>query len=132
MKSVNDITPNMRRIVFGGPELKDFPKGKHGGYFKLIFPDLPHSAPGEPVMRTFSIREHDEAKGEIAVDMALHGETGGVACDWSAKVKPGNRISISRPGMVRMAPANADWYLLSINISFWNAINPFRLDDVSS
>ena len=113
VKSVNDITPNMRRIVFGGPELKDFPKGKHGGYFKLIFPDLPHSAPGEPVMRTFSIREHDEAKGEIAVDMALHGETGGVACDWSAKVKPGNRISISRPGMVRMAPANADWYLIA-------------------
>ena len=41
VKSVADVTPNMRRIVFGGPELTDFPVGKEGGYIKLVFPELP-------------------------------------------------------------------------------------------
>ena len=36
VKSVADVTPNMRRIVFGGPELTDFPVGKEGGY-QFIF-----------------------------------------------------------------------------------------------
>ncbi|MEM6587337.1 MAG: ABC transporter transmembrane domain-containing protein [Pseudomonadota bacterium] len=117
VQSVSDVTPNMRRIVFGGPELKDFPAGKEGGYFKLIFADQPQAVPGKPVMRTFSIRAHDAAAGEVAIDMALHADTGGVACDWAKAAKPGDTISITRPGMVKMAPPNAEWYLIASDMT---------------
>lgn len=113
VQTVSDITPNMRRIVFGGPDLADFPQGKEGGYIKLVFPDLPEVKPGRPVMRTYSIRAQDAAKGEIAVDFALHADTGGIAIDWAAQAKPGDAMPIRGPGTVKMAPADADWYLIA-------------------
>ncbi|MEM9783730.1 MAG: siderophore-interacting protein [Pseudomonadota bacterium] len=111
--AVSDVTPNMRRIVFGGPELADFPAGKQGGYIKLVFPDLPEVAPGRPAMRTYSIRSHDGDKGEIAVDFAMHADTGGIAVDWASRAKPGDTMLINGPGTVKMAPPDADWYLIA-------------------
>ncbi|MEM7564712.1 MAG: siderophore-interacting protein [Pseudomonadota bacterium] len=113
VKSVSDITPNMRRIVFGGPALEDFPDGKEGGYIKLIFPDLPRTNPKRPVMRTYSIRAQDVEAGEITVDFAMHADTGGIAIDWASKAKPEDTMPIAGPGTVKMAPPDADWYLIA-------------------
>lgn len=113
VQSVHDITPNMRRIVFGGQELTDFPEGKEGGYIKLVFSDLPGTNPDRPVMRTYSIRSHQPAKGEMAVDFAMHADTGGIAIDWASQAKPGDTMLINGPGTVKMAPPDADWYLIA-------------------
>lgn len=110
---VVDITPNMRRITFGGAEMADYPAGKEGGYIKLVFPDLPRIKPDRPVMRTYSIRAHNVEKGEIDVDFAMHADTGGIALDWAEQAKPGDTMLIEGPGAVKMAPPDADWYLIA-------------------
>lgn len=117
VQSVCEITPNMRRIVFGGPELADFPAGKEGGYIKLIFPDLPRANPKRPVMRTYSIRAHDKAAGQIVVDFALHNDTGGIAIEWALQAKPGDEMLISGPGTIKMVPPDADWYLIAADMT---------------
>lgn len=117
LEHVIDVTPNMRRIVFGGPDLSGFPTDALGGYIKLIFPDEPRSNPKRPVMRTYSIRAQDEGKGTISVDFALHADTGGLAMDWAMQAKPGDQIPISGPGRIKMAPPNADWYLIAADMT---------------
>ena len=117
VKSVANITPNMRQITFAGPDLADYPEGKEGGYIKLVFPDLPRVNPKRPVMRTFSIRAYDATKGELKVDFALHDDTGGIAMDWAWNAKPGDIIPIGGPGKVKMAPEDADWYLIAADMT---------------
>lgn len=79
----------------------------------MQFPDLPRSKPDRPVMRTYSIRSHDPSTGEIAVDFALHADTGGIAIEWAAQATPGDEIPIAGPGTIKMAPRDADWYLIA-------------------
>ena len=117
VKSVTDVTPNMRRIVFGGPGIADFPPKHDGGYIKLIFPDLPRVKPDRPVMRTYSVRHHDPAAGEIAVDFAMHDDTGGIALEWASGAQPGDAMLLSGPGSVKMAPPDADWYLIAADMT---------------
>jgi len=113
--SVSDVTPHMRRIVFGGPDLADFPQGREGGYIKLIFPDAPRANPDRAVMRTYSVRA--QAEGEITVDFAVHADTIGIAIDWAMQAKVGDTITITGPGPVKMVPPDADWYLIAADMT---------------
>ncbi|WP_298936359.1 siderophore-interacting protein [uncultured Ruegeria sp.] len=113
VQSVYDVSPNMRRIVFGGPELADFPVGKEGGYIKLVFTDLPRTTPDRPVMRTYSNRSHEAANGKITVDSAMHADIGGIAIDWASQVEPGDTMLINGPDIEKMASPNAEWYLIA-------------------
>ena len=117
VKSIEDVTPNMRRIVFGGDDLADFPAGREGGYIKLIFPEAPRANPDRPVMRTYSVRAHDVEAGEISVDFAMHDDTGGIAIEWAAAANPGDAVPIGGPGTVKMAPPDADWYLIAADMT---------------
>lgn len=115
--SVTDITPHMRRVVLGGDMLQEFPEGFEGGYIKLVFLDHPASEPTSPIMRTYSIREHDTARGQITVDFASHSDTGGVAMDWVQSVASGDDIALLGPGKVKMVPKQADWYLIAADMT---------------
>lgn len=117
VQAATDITPNMRRIDLGGPDLGDFPTGALGGYIKLIFPDEPRTNPDRPVMRTYSIRAHDIKKGILSVDFAMHADTGGLAMEWAMGAKAGTQILISGPGTIKMAPERADWYLIAADMT---------------
>lgn len=117
VQSVTDVTPNMRRIVFGGPDIVGFPSDALGGYIKLIFPDEPRANPDRPVMRTYSIRAHNADQGTITVDFAMHADTGGIAMDWAMQAKPGAQIPVAGPGTIKMAPADADWYLIAADMT---------------
>lgn len=119
---VEQVTPNMLRLHFGGDDLADFPTGFEGGYVKLIFPDEPRANPDRPVMRTYSVRAHDPASGQISVDFALHGDGGGIATDWAMKARPGDTIPIGGPGSVKMADPQADWYLLAGDMTAFPAL----------
>lgn len=107
------VTPNMMRVRFGGSELHTIPEGFEGGYIKLIFMDAPRAHPDRPVMRTYSIRSHDAEKGEMAVDFALHGDTGGLATDWVLNAKAEDQLLVGGPGSVKMVDPEADWVLLA-------------------
>ena len=117
VRSITDVTPNMRRIVFGGPAMADFPEGKEAGYVKFIFPDAERANPDRPVMRTYSIRSHDVEAGEISVDFVAHEDTGGVAVDWALAAKPGDEILMGGPGAVKMVDDAADWYLIAADMT---------------
>jgi NADPH-dependent ferric siderophore reductase len=107
------ISPNMLRLHFGGAGVADFPAGCEGGYIKLMFPELPRANPSRPVMRTYSVRSHDPEAGRIAVDFALHGDSGGIATEWAMQAKPGDRMPVGGPGSIKMAGPGRDWYLLA-------------------
>ncbi len=107
------VTPNMMRVRFGGSEIHTIPEGFEGGYIKLIFLEAPRAHPDRPVMRTYSIRSYDAEKGEMAVDFALHGDTGGLATDWAPNAKVGDRMLIGGPGSVKMVDPEADWVFLA-------------------
>lgn len=111
------ISPNMLRLHFGGAGVADFPAGHEGGYIKLMFPDLPRANPSRPVMRTYSVRSHDARQGRIAVDFALHGDSGGIATDWALQAKPGDTIPVGGPGSIKLAGPGRDWYLLAADMT---------------
>ncbi|MCG7519910.1 siderophore-interacting protein [Ruegeria sp. Ofav3-42] len=108
-----DLSPNMRRVVLGGEDLRDFPQGNESGYIKLIFPDAPRAHPDRPVMRTYTIRAHDPVLNELTVDFALHGDSGGLAAVWAQNAQPGSEIQIAGPGTIKQVDANSDWVLLA-------------------
>ncbi|MEM6941167.1 MAG: siderophore-interacting protein [Pseudomonadota bacterium] len=117
VRAIDDITPNMRRVVLGGPDLDGFPTGMEGGYIKFVFVDLPDADPSKPVMRTYSIRAHNAEAGKLSVDFALHADTGGIAMDWVSHVKAGDEVAFMGPGKVKMAPPDADWYLIAADMT---------------
>ncbi|WP_127090557.1 siderophore-interacting protein [Aquabacter cavernae] len=105
------LTPRMRRLVLGGPEIEGI---KDGPNLKLLIPPegLPApkwplqgadgrplwpEAPERPIVRTYSVRRLDRAKGELFVDFVLHG-AGGVAAGFAARAVPGDMVGIGGPG----------------------------------
>ncbi|MGB0903097.1 siderophore-interacting protein [Halocynthiibacter sp.] len=122
VQHVTQVTPNMRRITFGGAGLADFPEGHEGGYIKLVFPDEPRSNPDRPVMRTYTILAHDVENATVTVDFALHGDSGGIATDWAISAQPGDCIPIAGPGSVKLAAPGRDWYLLAGDMTAFPAL----------
>lgn len=117
------LTPRMQRLVLGGPEMEGFGSGPN---LKLLIPPrgigTPHwprpDANGRPIwppaelrpaVRTYSLRRHDVARGEIHVDFVLHGA--GVASAFAENARPGDVVGVGGPGG-RTLPA-ADFRLLA-------------------
>ncbi|WP_019630455.1 siderophore-interacting protein [Actinomadura atramentaria] len=105
------VTPGMRRIILGGPELAGFGDGPN---VKLLFPPRGDEDPrwpvqgpdGRPVwppaerrptMRTYTVRRYDAAAGELHVDFVLHGDAG-VASRWARDARPGDPLGVLGPG----------------------------------
>jgi NADPH-dependent ferric siderophore reductase len=119
------ISPGLRRIVLGGPELPGFGGDRIGPNIKAYFPregqrrplmPEPDGAgalwwPAEevrPIMRTYSVRRYEPDLGELTVDFALH--TGGVAGRWAARARVGDLLGVTGPG--GKTHRLADWNLL--------------------
>jgi NADPH-dependent ferric siderophore reductase len=119
------VTPGLRRIVLGGPELAGFGTDRAGPNIKIYFPRRVQRRPlmpepdGQgrlwwppddlrPIMRTYSVRRFDPDLGALTVDFALHG--GGVAGRWAASARVGDLVGVTGPG----GPTHrlADWNLL--------------------
>lgn len=117
------ITPNMKRITLGGEELKGFPEGTEGSYIKLWFPwpgETEFSMPSEdgtrgpgngPMMRTYTIRNHDPGALELDIDFVVHGDEG-PASGWAMNARTGDQITISGPGDGKMIDPTADWFFM--------------------
>jgi NADPH-dependent ferric siderophore reductase len=132
------ISPQMRRITFGGPDLAGCTTAGHDQRIKLFFPLAGQAEPVvpegpdwfteframpddlRPPIRTFTISGFRPEAHELDVDFVLHGDLG-PASTWAGRATPGDRVAILGPD-VRHTPvlgyeyrpgADTDWTLLA-------------------
>ncbi|NUT32053.1 MAG: siderophore-interacting protein [Hamadaea sp.] len=125
---VEQLTPHMIRVVFGGPGLAGFPAGQFTDhYIKLLFPiegvaypepfdmqRIREEYPREqwPRVRTYTVRRWDPQNAEMTVDFVYHGDEG-VAGPWAAALRPGDVTHFNGPGGDYTPDPQADWHLLA-------------------
>jgi NADPH-dependent ferric siderophore reductase len=121
---VTDLTPRMRRITLGGPELAGFVSLGSDDHIKLLFArtaeeqaaleSMTLGAAGgsevKPAMRDYTPRRIDLAAGELDIDFVLHGD--GPASTWAEQCEPGHHLYIGGPRSSMIVPDIFDSYLL--------------------
>ncbi|POA59100.1 MULTISPECIES: siderophore-interacting protein [Pseudomonas] len=121
---VVDVTPRMRRVTLGGPELAGFLSLGSDDHVKLLFPQNAEQqaalqtlvmGPGKdsgpmPAMRDYTPRRYDPQLGELDIDFVLHGD--GPASTWAEQVQPGQELHIAGPRGSMVVPDIFDSYLL--------------------
>ncbi|HEF4758572.1 TPA: siderophore-interacting protein [Pseudomonas putida] len=120
---VVDLTPRMRRITLGGPELAGFVSLGTDDHVKLLFPQnaaeqaaldtlvLGGKNDGPmPAMRDYTPRRYDLNTQELDIDFVLHGD--GPASTWAEQAKPGQFLHIGGPRGSMIVPDIFDSYLL--------------------
>ncbi|CAN1604064.1 siderophore-interacting protein [Pseudomonas mediterranea] len=121
---VVDLTPRMRRITVGGPELTGFVSLGTDDHVKLFFPQNAEEraaletfdpsagkAQGSlPQMRDYTPRRYDLETLELDLDFVLHGD--GPASTWAAQAEPGQSLHIGGPRGSMIVPDIFDSYLL--------------------
>ena len=121
------LTPRLRRIVFGGEGLAEFESTGHTDEYvnALFVPDgAPYTvpfdveaarqldAPQRPHGRRYTIRSVDDDRGEITVDFVVHGDVG-YAGRWAVHATAGDRLQMLGPSGGYSPDVDADWYLLA-------------------
>ena len=120
---VVDITPRMRRITLGGPELAGFVSLGSDDHIKLLFPQnaaeqaalesptfsIKGDGP-QPAMRDYTPRRFDLGIGELDIDFVLHGD--GPASTWAEQAQVGQHLHIGGPRGSMIVPDIFDSYLL--------------------
>ena len=120
---VVDITPRMRRITLGGPELAGFVSLGSDDHIKLLFPQnaaeqaalesptftIKGDGP-QPAMRDYTPRRFDLSIGELDIDFVLHGD--GPASTWAEQAQVGQHLYIGGPRGSMIVPDIFDSYLL--------------------
>lgn len=125
VRSVEDISPHFRRIVFSGNDLAryDRPDQIH---CRLLFPPEGTVDPQWPLLddngrivwpamgllpsRVYTIREIDLATQTISIDFFLHAAAG-PATRWAMEARPGSMVGILGPAANGLKAA--EWYLLA-------------------
>ncbi|MCY1399638.1 NADPH-dependent ferric-chelate reductase [compost metagenome] len=121
---VVDLTPRMRRITLGGPELAGFVSLGTDDHVKLLFPQSAEQAAALetlvlgagkdngplPEMRDYTPRRYDLNTLELDIDFVLHGD--GPASTWAEQAKPGQFLHIGGPRGSMIVPDMFDSYLL--------------------
>jgi len=121
---VVDLTPRMRRITLGGPELAGFVSLGTDDHVKLLFPQNAEQAAALetlvlgagkdngplPEMRDYTPRRYDLNTLELDIVFVLHGD--GPASTWAEQAKPGQFLHIGGPRGSMIVPDMFDSYLL--------------------
>lgn len=66
----------------------------------------------QPTVRTYTVRNVDRERGEIWIDVVVHGEHG-VAGPWAAAAEPGQPVYLMGPSGAYAPDPAADWYLFA-------------------
>lgn len=128
VRTVEQVTPHMVRIVFGGPELDGLAAGAFSDeYVKLLFtpPGVTYPEPFDlgviretmpreswPTTRTYTVRRWDPANAEMTIDLVTHGDEG-LAGPWAMRARPGDLVRFNGPGGAYLPDPTADWHLLA-------------------
>ncbi len=119
---VTDLTPRMRRITVGGPELQGFTSLGTDDHIKLLFAETPEQQEAleagglgrdggvRPTMREYTPRRIDLVANELDIDFVLHGD--GPASTWAAQAAPGQVLNIAGPRASMVVPDIFESYLL--------------------
>ncbi|MEM7214988.1 MAG: siderophore-interacting protein [Pseudomonadota bacterium] len=125
VKNAWNLTPNMIRVVFAGPELEGFPEDRNGGNCKLMLPEPEEKKESfgrrlldgpPPVRRTYTVRKFDAHSRELTIDFVAHGDNC-PASRWAHHAKPGDFLGFAGPSGPKVTHFEADWYLLAADLS---------------
>lgn len=124
VKSIEDIAPRLRRIVFRGDNLQRYDRNDQF-HCRLIFQPRGTTEPRWPMLdhrgyvvwpddkavptRVYTIRHIDAAAEEITIDFALHANPG-PATRWAMDARPGDLVGILGPAA--NGPKCAEFYVL--------------------
>ncbi|MEU3474527.1 siderophore-interacting protein [Rhodococcus sp. NPDC006774] len=129
------LSPGMRRIVLGGPQLREFSRDGYrfpalrsegfDDFVRLFFPlddngtmalPVQHERTVEwrrdprPVTRNYTVRSVDTGNAELTLDFVTHDT--GIASTWGRRCSVGDSIPLLGPVRSGRAPADVDWVLL--------------------
>lgn len=123
---VRRLSEQMARITLAGEEVPNFAYAGPDHLARVFFPvaddfRLPVTedwwpelqampADTRPVMRNYTVRRIDHARGELDIDFVLHGDSG-PASAWACAAAPGDRIGVLSDRS-EYEPSDADWQLL--------------------
>ncbi|HTR75978.1 MAG TPA: siderophore-interacting protein [Solirubrobacterales bacterium] len=123
VETLEQLTPTLRRIVFGGEGLAGFSAGEFSdNYVKLQFPRPGAPAEERPKVRTYTVREWDAGRSLLTIDFVVHGDEG-VAGPWAAAAEPGDTLALRGPGGAYSPDPEAAWHLMAGDISVVPAIS---------
>jgi len=131
------VTARMRRVVLGGTEagggagggaaaLRALEPVTPAAHVRLLFAEpgadvvLPVSGPSglvwpadrpRPYARSMTVRHLDRVRGEMTIDIALHGDS--AAGRWASAARPSDPVGVVGPGGGWSAPPDADAVLLA-------------------
>ena len=126
--AVEDVTPHLRRITFGGGDLATFSPAGPDTFLYLLLPppgraeltidqSFTWSAHAEmpedekPVGAYYTLRAWRPDVQELDILCVLHGDTG-PASAWAARARPGDPVALWGPRTAYAPPPDTDWYLL--------------------
>lgn len=91
---VTTLSPSLRRVRFGGPELARFETSTDPDERVLI--EFGEGGPGGAALhRSYTVRAWDPARRTVDVDFATH--AGGAAARWARAAAPGDPVRLSSP-----------------------------------
>jgi len=127
VRSVEQLTPSLVRVVLAGPGLAGFVMpDSTDAYVNVAIPpaDAPYGPvfdPREvrdtherhlwPARRRYTVRRWDSGSQELWIDFVVHGDEG-VAGPWAGSVRPGDVLVFEGPGSGYRPDPEADWHLL--------------------
>lgn len=129
VRSVEDVTPRMRRLTLGGPGLEGFHSYQADDHVRIVFPD-PDGTQRDPVpndrqmldwpdpfprSRKYTVRRFDPDTLEIDLDFVLH--EGGLAAEWVRDVAVGQEVSIAGPPGAVTFPHHHDHFLFAVDVT---------------
>ena len=127
VETVEPMTPQLVRIVFGGDGLAGFAAGEFTDHYvklQLPPPGVDYAAPFDveeiratrpreqwPRTRTYTVAAWDPKAVRLTIDFVVHGDEG-VAGPWAAAAQPGDTLQLMGPGGAYTPDAAADWHLM--------------------
>ena len=100
VQTIEQVTPRVRRIVFGGETLAGFPAPRPGSHIKLLFGGGPNESVDpkkmRSQMRTYTPRSFNPETNELTVEFVHHGSS--LASTWAAQAQVGESLTIAGPG----------------------------------
>ena len=105
VREASRLTPNMIRLVFGGPQLAAY--ASSGRADERLVIEFPASG---GVLRSYTVRRWDASRAELTVDVVAH--DGGVASSWAEAARPGDQVYLSDARGWYVPPPGSSWQLL--------------------
>lgn len=117
------ITPNMQRVVLGGPDVAGFTPDRAGANLKICVPspdlskdefrEVLADSRAPKLLRTFTVQSSDPIAGTLTIDFALHEPVGHApAGDWARSAKPGDLLGYRGPSDKKLTHFEAETYIL--------------------